>query len=370
MGVEIREAQIRVAIGDRVGNSRLDLTSHVRPRQSDVHVASEVHALAAGPVEAEIELARPRLGKVYPRPADVGRIHWIAVESQVEIAVGDVVNAVAARFRSGKRDARSLEPQRIAREIEYSSQAAYVRHRWTERRRNHLERRDVDLAIPVRWIFQSHQRENSVDAVKREFFLVAVRHFENLQPLLGTERAANRVLLLGGALVRIGLPRRAHQQIALNHGDVAETNPRSPAGLARTRGRRRVTRENPVVIPFSARRLVEHDNRPYQFHFIEVDLLAAQRAQAVARPHLVDFDEGCVRAVGDDDVVQGESAQQIAGDSADVHQAVTVSLDQAFDITADALAAPVGVGDEQDSAEQKQHHHDDSRDDAQPPPTH
>src|SRR5205085_3900545 len=138
MGVEIREAQIRVAIGDRVGNGRLDLTSHVRPRQSDVHVAREVHALAAGPVEAEIELARPRLGKVYPRPADVGRIHWIAVESQVEIAVGDVVNAVAACLRSGKRNARSLEPKRIAREIEYSSQTAYIRHRWTERRRNHL----------------------------------------------------------------------------------------------------------------------------------------------------------------------------------------------------------------------------------------
>src|SRR5437764_12348306 len=109
MGVEIREAQIRVAIRDGVGNGRLDLASHVRPRQSDVHVAREVHAFAAGPIEAEIELARSGLGKVYPRPADIGRIHWIPVESQVEIAVGDVVNAVAARFRSGKCNARSLE---------------------------------------------------------------------------------------------------------------------------------------------------------------------------------------------------------------------------------------------------------------------
>src|SRR5205807_276893 len=105
------------------------------------------------------------------------------------------------RLRSRESGARTLEPQRITGEVEDSRQSAHVCDRRPERRRNHLERRDVDLAVVVCWIFQPHQRENSVDAVEREFLLVSVGNREDLEPFLGTEGAANRVLLLGGALV-------------------------------------------------------------------------------------------------------------------------------------------------------------------------
>ena len=153
--------------------------------------------------------------------------------------------------------------------------------------------------------------------------------------------------------MRIGLPRRADGEIAVDHLHVAEADPRAPAGFLRPRRGRRVAREDAVVIPFPARLLVDHDDRPHEFDLAEIDPLSAQGAQAVAGPDLVGLDERSARAVGDHDVVQRESSQEISADAADVDEAVTVSLDQTFDVAPDALAAEVGVGGQISGADQQ-----------------
>ena len=146
------------------------------------------------------------------------------------------------------------------------------------------------------------------------------------------------------------MPRSAHSQVALHDGDVAESNPRSPACFAGAYRCDRVAGEDAVVVPLSAGLLVDVDDRPHQLHLAEIDSLSAQRGQTVARPHLVRFDERRMRAVGDHDIVQRESAQKISGNFPDVNKAVTVSLYQPFDVATDALAAPIAVGDEQGCA--------------------
>src|SRR5207237_3843534 len=111
-----------------------------------------------------------------------------------------------------------------------------------------------------------------------------------------------------------------------------------------------VARKDAIVVPLYAGRLVEHDDRAHQLHIAEIDSLAAQSGQSVTRPHFIGFDERLMRAVGDHHVVQRESAQEISGNAADVDEAVTVSLYESFDVAADALATPVGVGDEHECA--------------------
>ena len=349
-GVEIGEAKICAAISDRIGHRRLYLTGDVGVDHCHIHIAGEIHALVAGPIETEIELAGSLLGQSNPRPANVGRIYRIPVKSKVQIGVIDVVFPVAGSFRLREGDARTLPPERIAGEVKRAGESAHVCDRRTEWRRYHRERRHIDATVLVGRIFEPHQRKNSVDFVESEFFLISVRDPENLQPFIRPQRATHHVLLLSSAFVRIGLPWRAHGQVTLYDCDVAKTNPRPPSGFAWACGRRRVARKDAIVIPFSARLLVDHDDRPHQLHFAEINSLSAQRGQTVARPHLVRFDERRVRAVGDHDIVQRESAQKISGNFPDVNKAVTVSLYQPFDVATDALAAPIAVGDEQGCA--------------------
>src|SRR3954463_8081631 len=102
----------------------------------------------------------------------------------MQIAVGDVVLAAARSLRARECDARIGEPKRIAGEIEDAGESAHIGHRRTERRGYHPHRRDVDLAVLVRRILETNQRENSVDLVERELFLVPALHREDLESLL------------------------------------------------------------------------------------------------------------------------------------------------------------------------------------------
>src|SRR5207237_3320741 len=138
-------------------------------------------------------------------------------------------------------------------------------------------------------IFQSYERKDSVDRMERELLLISARNLENLEPLIRSQRSPNRVLLLGGALVRIRFPRRPHSEIALDDIHIAEANPRSPASLARASGRRRVAGEKPIIVPLSARWLVDDDDRPHPLHLPEIEPLSAHCVQAIARPHCIGF---------------------------------------------------------------------------------
>jgi hypothetical protein len=48
--------------------------------------------------------------------------------------------------------------------------------------------------------------------------------------------------------------------------------------------------------------------------------------------------------------------QKISGDAADVDEAVAISLNQPFDVSTDALATPVAIGDQVSGADQQHHH--------------
>src|SRR5204862_724566 len=178
----------------------------------------------------------------------------------------------------------------------------------------------------------SHSRKNSVELVEGEFLLISAGNLEDLESFTRSKSATHRILLLSGALVRIRLPRGAHAEVALCHVDVGEANPRSPTGLARPLRCRRITREDALVIPLSTGRLLDDDNRAHQLHVSKIDSLAAQRGESVARPHLVGLDERPVGAVGEHDIMQRESAQQIPGVFADVDEAVTVAANPVFDV--------------------------------------
>src|SRR5437870_3866751 len=129
------------------------------------------------------------------------------MQPQVEVVVLDIVFAVTGGFSLREGDARALPPQRIAGEVERARQPTHICHRRTERRRDHRQRRYIDAAILVRWIFEADQRKNSVDLSEGKFLLISAWRLKNLEPLLRPQRATHRVLLLGGALVRIRLPR-------------------------------------------------------------------------------------------------------------------------------------------------------------------
>jgi len=116
--------------------------------------------------------------------------------------------------------------------------------------------------------------------------------------------------------------------------------------------------------------LVEDDHRLHEAHFEKLDLLSAQSAHAVPCPDLIGFYEWGARTVGDDDIVQRKSAQKISSHAADAYDPVAIPLNQSEDIPADALASPVGVGDEKGCSEQQQGHHRDSCEEERQPPTH
>src|SRR6266566_1089867 len=134
--------------------------------------------------------------------------------------------------------------------------------------------------------------------MKARLLLITVSHPKNLEPSRRPQRAANCILALCGGDMRIGLPRRAHGEIAVDHRDVAEANPGAPSGFLRPRWSGRVAREDAVVIPFPARLLVDHDDRPHEFDLAEIDSLSAQGAEAITGPDLVGPDERGARAVG------------------------------------------------------------------------
>src|SRR5439155_18341423 len=131
-GVEIGEAKICAAISDRIGHRRLYLTGDVGVDHCHIHIAGEIHALVAGPIETEIELAGSLLGQSYPRPANVGRIYRIPVKSKVQVGVIDVVFPVAGSFRLREGDTRTLPPERIAGEVKRAGESAHVCDRRTE----------------------------------------------------------------------------------------------------------------------------------------------------------------------------------------------------------------------------------------------
>ena len=298
----------------------------------------------------------PSSGKIGHRPANVGCPHGITVESQMQVARCDVVAAIAARLRSGKRHACSLPPHRITRELERAGQTSHVGNGWTERLGDHLQRRDIDHATLVRRILQPHERKQSVDAVKARLLLITLGDLENLESAIRPEGSSNFVGALSGREIS-GIPGRTHGEIAVDHADVAEAEPRSPSALFHAGLRHGVAGENPIVIPFSAGLLVEHDDRAHELHIVELELLAAQRVEAVLGPDLVRLDERRAGAVGDHDIVKRRPVKEISGDAADVDDAVAVSLNQPFDVTADPLATPVAIGDQIGGAHQQQRHH-------------
>ena len=279
------------------------------------------------------------------------------------------VASIAARPRSGKRRAHSLPPHRIAGELDRSSQPTDVGNRRAKWLRDHLQRRDIDQATLVCRVFQPNEWKQSVDAVEARLLLITSSDLQDLEPTLRSERSANFVSALGGRQ-RAGVPWRSNGDISVDYGDVAEADPRSPTGLLHARARHRVARKDPIVIPFSARLPVEHDDRTDKLHFVEFELLAPKGADAVLGPDLVRFDEWRAGTVGDNDIVQRDSVQEVSGNAADVDDAVAVSLNQPHDIAAHALSAPVAVGDQEAGADQQQRHHRNNCEEANPPPTH
>ena len=292
------------------------------------------------------------------------------MQSQVHVAVVDVVASVATGARPRERDAHAFPPHRVTRELDRPRETSHVSNRWAEWLGDHLQGRDIDQPGLVRGVFKPDEREQPVDVMKARFVLIALGHLNDLEPAFGSERAPYRGAPLRERELGIRLPRRAHRDISVEDGDIAEADPGSPAGFFDTGAGNRITGENAVVVPLSARLLVDHDDRPHQTHFAEVDFLAAQSAETVSRPDLVGFDEGSASAIGNDDIVQRESVEEIPGDAADVDDPVTVLLEDADDVAANALAAEVAIGEQEGDADQqhRQHHH--HRDEAYPPPTH
>ena len=85
--LETGETQIGVAIGNGISHRSLDLSGDVRVGERYVHVAHEIDALVARPIESKIELAGSLARQANPRPLQVDGIQWIAVQPQMQIAV-------------------------------------------------------------------------------------------------------------------------------------------------------------------------------------------------------------------------------------------------------------------------------------------
>src|SRR5216110_348945 len=109
--LETGETQIGVAIGNGISHRRLDLSGDVRVGECYIHVAHEIDALVAGPVESKIELARSLTREANPGPLQVGGIQWIAVQPQMQIAVVQIVFAVTGSLGLREGDARAFPPQ-------------------------------------------------------------------------------------------------------------------------------------------------------------------------------------------------------------------------------------------------------------------
>ena len=285
----------------------------------------------------------------------------------MQIARFHVVASIAARPRRGKRHPRSLPPHGIVREIERAGQPPHVGNGRTEWLGDHLQCRNIDQAIPVCRILQPHERKQSVDAMKARLLLITLGDLQNLEPALRPEGSSNLVGALGGRGVA-RIPWRSHGEISVDHGDVAEADPRSPSGPLHSSARHRIAWKDPIVIPLSARLFVDHYDRADKLHVVEFELLATEGAEAVLGPDLVGFDERRAGAVGNHYIVERHSVQEISRDAADVNDAVAVSLDQPLDVAPDTLATPVAVGDQIDSADQQQRHHRDSKEEPHPPP--
>src|SRR5437867_3372840 len=75
-------------------------------------------------------------------------------------------------------------------------------------------------------------------------------------------------------------------------------------------------------------------------------------------------------AVGYQEFVRDEAAEQISGDCAKPHDAVAVALDERDDAAPDLAAPPIGVGDEIHRAPRQQQEDDDHRENARQRPVH
>ncbi len=284
----------------------------------------------------------------------------------MQIARSHVVASVTTRLRPGKRRPRSLPPQRIGRELERSSQPSHVGDRRPERFGDHLQCRNIDHAILVSRIFQSHERKQCVDVVKAGLLLITVGDLQELEPALRPQGSSNLVGALGWRDVS-RIPWGSHDEIPADYRGIGEADPCSPAGRLHSGMCHRIARKNSIVIPFSARLLVDHDEWSDEFHIAQIDSLAAQNSEAVVGPDLIRFDERGTRAVGDYDIVERYSVQEVSGYAADVDDAVAVVLNHAHDVAADALATPVAIGDQIGGAHQKQHHYHHYCDEPKPP---
>ena len=289
----------------------------------------------------------------------------------MQVARCHQVASVAVGSRPGKCRAHSLPPHRITGELDRSCHPAHVGDGRAERLGDHLQRRDIDQLGSVRRVCEPNERKQSVDTVEARLFLIAFGDLQNLQSALRPESGSNFIGALGDRR-GTGIPGRADGKISVDDGDVAETDPGSPTRLLDARARNRVAGEDPLVVPFCvcAGLPVEYDDGFYKLHIVEFELLASKRAEVVPGPDLVRFDEWRASTVGDHDIVQRDSVQEISADAADVDDAVAVVLNQIHDVASHALATPIAVGDQEGGAEQQQRHHRNHCEEAHPPPTH
>src|SRR4029077_14194012 len=169
-----------------------------------------------------------------------------------------VVASVTTRLRPGKRRPRSLPPYRIAREVERARQPAQAGDRGPERLGDHLQGRDIDQPGLVSGILEPHERKQCVDVVKAGLLLITVGDLKDLEPALRPEGSSNLVGALGGRDVA-RIPWGSNDEIPADYRGIGEADPCSPAGRPHPSTGDRVARKDPIVIPLSARQLVDHD---------------------------------------------------------------------------------------------------------------
>ncbi len=313
--IDVREPQRGIVDRESIGHGDAEAPGDRGAIELDVRMVRVVILDLAHPLEIEVQATRPTGGQPRIQPAQVGERCRRAVQPQPHVAAAEGVTAVPADLRGRKRGAHARPVQGIVVEQKAAAHVAHVRPRRCEREREHLQRCDLGNAILERRIGQLQQRQPRTDVAQLHDLLIATWRADHHQTRMARERVADRAVARRRGQLPARLPRRPHDQMSFGHRRVVELDPAPPPGRLRP-GRRPARRKDPLIVPQTVRRPVEHDHRTHEIHVRQIDPLPQQRAERISRAHLVGGDERRAGRIPNGKRVHGDARDEIAADLA------------------------------------------------------
>ncbi len=350
------EGELRVVQAELVGalaDCEPELAAHRPAVHGEVDVARNVIALARVPhCRCEIHGSAAARGHPRIREAKIGERERGRAQGRVQIAGRHHVPAVAVQLSVRERKGEAVKPERVRCHVDRAVRISHVGGRRIEDRCACGERAHLKYAREAVGIGEAHVRKRGLEAVEHHHALIPTGHCDDVLPRTARDRQAHEALTLRLRQRVSRRPRHPHNDAAVRHAHVAQRDPGAKASRRVPRSRRGGKEHG--EIPLAPRLSVDHHRWSGDAERIDDDVFRKKIPEREAPLHQRRREEWRARAVGDGDVPQRDSAQEIPVHATDARDAVDAPVHRVHRDPSHALATNVGVRESHDRGSRQQ----------------